>query len=154
MLLIQAVSRDRGRGAIDTATGDEREKRLQNLETTPDGRHSPQPPCLDLHLRGAPLAVEQLLTALLAARAELHVLPERLRRQLEHARGRRARALVRGEDGEDVARGDACLRDGGREEHALAEGRVCVHVDPALALVVRACGCGREGRWLGSEGVQ
>ena len=84
----------------------------------------------------------ELLETLLRARAELDVLGEGLLRELEHPGGRVASGIVGGEDGEDVAGGDARAGDGRGEEDALAKGGVGVYVDPLVALVVGACGCG------------
>lgn len=85
---------------------------------------------------------EELLVTLLGTRAELDVFEERLWRQFEHARGRLTGSIVSREDSEDISRGDACLGNGRGEENTLAEGRVCVNIDPSFALAVSASSYG------------
>ena len=105
---------------------------------TPDARRlNGQPPPARF---GGASAVE-LLIALLCIGAELLVFGEGLRRELEHPGDRMAGGVVGREDGEDVPGGDACMWDRCREEDAVAEGSVGVHVNPLVALSVRAGSC-------------
>lgn len=107
------------------------------------------PPSPPAHLRHL---AKQSLVPVLHTRAELDELGVRLRRELEYARargrgggggGRWADAVARGEDAEDVARGDARLGDRRAQEDTGAERRVRVHVEPRVARGVCACGwCG------------